>query len=58
MSRRTADASKAIRLAWEKEQQRVLEGEGTRDWTKNSSRILSTEVKPTTKTVKPLKDSI
>lgn len=33
MSRRTADASKAIRLAWEKEQQRVLEGEGTRDWT-------------------------
>ena len=34
MSRRTADASKAIRLAWEKEQQRVLEGEGTRDWTK------------------------
>ncbi len=34
MSRRTADASKAIRLAWEKEQQRVLEGKGTRDWTK------------------------
>ena len=33
MSRRTADASKAIRLAWEKEQRRVLEGEGTRDWT-------------------------
>ncbi len=33
MSRRTADASKAIRLAWEKEQQRVLGGEGTRDWT-------------------------
>lgn len=33
MSRRTADASKAIRLAWEKEQQRVLEGEGIRDWT-------------------------
>lgn len=34
MPRRTADASKAIRLAWEKEQQCVLEGEGTRDWTK------------------------
>lgn len=33
MSRRTADASKAIRLAWEKEQQRVLKGKGTRDWT-------------------------
>lgn len=33
MSRRTADASKAIRLAWEKEQQHVIRGEGTRDWT-------------------------
>ena len=33
MSRRTAEASKAIRIAWEKEQQRVLEGKGTRDWT-------------------------
>ena len=33
MSRRTAEASKAIRIAWEKEQQRVLEGRGTRAWT-------------------------
>lgn len=33
MSRRTADASKAIRLAWEQEQQRILNGEGTRNWT-------------------------
>ena len=33
MSQRTANASKAIKLAWEQEQQRVLQGEGTRDWT-------------------------
>lgn len=32
MSRRTAEASKAVRLAWEREQQLVLVGEGTRDW--------------------------
>ena len=33
MSRRTAEASKAIKLAWEQEKERVLEGKGTRDWT-------------------------
>lgn len=33
MSRRTAEANKAIREAWENEQQRVAEGKGTRDWT-------------------------
>ena len=33
MSRRTAEANKAIRLAWEQEKERVLEGKGTRDWT-------------------------
>lgn len=33
MSRRTAEANKAIRKAWEKEQQLVREGKGTRDWT-------------------------
>lgn len=32
MSRRTAEASKAIRLAWEQERNRVLAGKGTRDW--------------------------
>ena len=32
MSRRTAEASKAIRLAWEREQELVREGKGTRDW--------------------------
>jgi hypothetical protein len=34
MSKRTADADKAIRLAWEREQKLVKEGKGTRDWTK------------------------
>ena len=33
MSRRTAEASKAVALAWANEQQRVKEGKGTRDWT-------------------------
>lgn len=33
MSKRTSDASKAIRKAWQQEQERVLEGKGTRDWT-------------------------
>lgn len=33
MSRRTAEASKAIREAWDKEQNLVLGGKGTRNWT-------------------------
>ena len=33
MSRRTAESSKAIRVAWNKEQELVLEGQGTREWT-------------------------
>ena len=33
MTRRTAEASKAIRAAWIKEQALVSEGKGTRDWT-------------------------
>ena len=58
MARRTADASKAIRLAWEKEQQRVLEGEGTRDWTEKQQQDIIDRGKPTMKMEKPLKDSI
>lgn len=33
MSKRTAEASKAIKEAWEKERQLVLDSKGTRDWT-------------------------
>ena len=33
MSRRTAEASKAIAVAWENEQKLVQEGKGTRYWT-------------------------
>lgn len=33
MSRRTSEANKAILVAWNKEQELVREGEGTRDWT-------------------------
>lgn len=33
MSRRTSEASKAIRQTWIREQQLVQEGRGTRDWT-------------------------
>ena len=34
MSRRTVEANKAIRVAWQNEQELVREGKGTRDWTK------------------------
>ena len=33
MSRRTAEANKAIAAAWGREKQLVIEGKGTRDWT-------------------------
>lgn len=32
MSRRTSAANKAITKAWENEQNNVLEGKGTREW--------------------------
>lgn len=38
MSRRTVEANKAIRLAWEREQELVREGRGTRDWTEEQQR--------------------
>ncbi len=40
MSRRTAEASKAIRLAWEREQELVREGKGTRDWTEEEQKAI------------------
>lgn len=43
MSRRTAQASRAIAEAWEKERQLVREGKGTRDWTRDEQEdILAT----------------
>ncbi|HFI0564097.1 TPA: hypothetical protein ACGO35_001822 [Streptococcus suis] len=33
MSKRTAEASKAVRAAWKRERELVLQGTGTRDWT-------------------------
>lgn len=38
MSRRTVEASKAIRLAWEREQELVRGGKGTRDWTEKEQK--------------------
>lgn len=38
MSRRTAEANKAIRLAWERERALVQIGKGTRDWTEEQQR--------------------
>ena len=38
MSRRTAEANKAIRLAWQREQDLVRSGKGTRDWTEQQQR--------------------
>ncbi len=40
MSRRTAEASKAIRLAWENERNLVLSGNGTRDWGKEEQQSI------------------
>ena len=34
MSRRTAESNKAILAAWNKEQELVQEGKGTREWTR------------------------
>ena len=38
LSRRTAEADKAIRLAWERERELVKEGKGTRDWTEEQQK--------------------
>lgn len=38
MSRRTAEANKAIRLKWERERELVQEGKGTRDWTEEQQK--------------------
>lgn len=38
MSRRPAEANKAIRKAWEREQRLVSQGKGTRDWTEEQQR--------------------
>lgn len=40
MSRRTAQASKAIRLAWQRERELVALGQGTRDWTEEQQRSI------------------
>ena len=40
MSRRTSEASKAVREAWENERQLVLEGKGTRDWTQEQQQSI------------------
>lgn len=45
MSRRTAEANKAIRLAWQRESELVQEGKGTRDWTEEQQKdILNSEI--------------
>ncbi|MBQ6281570.1 MAG: hypothetical protein IJK69_05905 [Oscillospiraceae bacterium] len=46
MSRRTADANRAIREAWEREKQLVLEGKGTRDWTPEQQQFSASTVRP------------
>lgn len=38
MSRRTAEANQAIKLAWEREQELVREGKSSRDWTKEQQK--------------------
>lgn len=38
MSRRTAECNKAIQIAWNKEQELVREGKGTREWTQQQQK--------------------
>lgn len=38
MSQRTAQANKAVEAAWKKEQKRVKEGKGTRDWSQQEQK--------------------
>lgn len=38
MSSRTAEANKAIRLAWQREYELIQEGKGTRDWTEEQQK--------------------
>lgn len=38
MSRRTAEADKAIRLAWQREHELIKQGKGTRDWTEEQQK--------------------
>lgn len=45
MSRRTAEASKAILAAWEKEKELVKNGKGTRDWTPEQQKDILTKGK-------------
>lgn len=40
MSRRTAASQKAIRIAWEREQELVSKGQGTRDWTPEQQKTI------------------
>lgn len=45
MSRRTAEANKAIRLAWERERKLIRDGKGTRDWSvKQQEDILNPDI--------------
>ena len=39
-SRRTAEADKAIRLAWKREQELVQQGKGTRDWSEEQQQTI------------------
>ena len=47
------ERNKAIRKAWEREQELVKEGKGTRDWTKfNSNRTYLTQIRGKLTTIK------
>ena len=40
MSKRTAEANRAVKEAWERERLLVLEGKGTRNWTEEQQRSI------------------
>ena len=58
MSRRTAESNKAILAAWNKEQELVQEGKGTREWTPQQQQDILDKEKLMMITGKPSKGSI
>lgn len=58
MSRRTSESNKAILAAWNKEQELVREGKGTRDWTPEQQQDILDKEKPMMKMLGLLKANI
>lgn len=58
MPSRTAEASKAVRKAWQREQELVQVGKGTRDWNEEQQQDIWNMESHTMMTEKPSRDII